>query len=102
MLADCRLPFRGNRAIRKALEPQTGEFLEGRQVYLDTNDNGVFDAGVDPLAPPTSATGDYFFTGLGTIDYVVRVITGPGESTSTPLGNEFNTLHRKARCKPDS
>src|SRR5206468_1574945 len=70
---------------------QTGEpYLAGRQVYIDANDNGIYNAGTDILASqPTSSTGDYFFTGLGATNFVVRVITNTGELTSTPVGNSF-------------
>jgi hypothetical protein len=58
-------------------------------MYLDINDNGIYDAG-DVLAPQlTTATGNYFFTGLGATNYVVRLVTNPGELTSTPVGNAF-------------
>ncbi|MEX2168320.1 MAG: S8 family serine peptidase [Pirellulales bacterium] len=80
----------GERQDQNEGDPVTEPFLQGRQVYLDVNDNGDFNAGVDILATqPTSATGDYFFTGLGATNFAVRVVTNPGELTSNLVGNSF-------------
>ena len=71
---------------------QSGEApLVGRRVYLDTNDNGVFDFGVD-IEDLTDASGQYQFINLGATDFVVRVDTNPGETTTSPLGNSFAGL----------
>jgi subtilisin family serine protease/6-phosphogluconolactonase (cycloisomerase 2 family) len=72
--------------VRQENEP----FLAGRQVYLDVNDNGVFDDGIDTLANGlTTATGNYAFTGLGVANHVLRLITLPGEQTTNPVGNRY-------------
>ena len=73
---------------------QPGEApLAGRRVYLDTNDNAQFDPGVDVAAPNlTDANGQYQFINLSAADFVVRVDTNPGETTTSPLGNTFAGL----------
>jgi subtilisin family serine protease/6-phosphogluconolactonase (cycloisomerase 2 family) len=76
--------------VRQDSGPNIEPFLVGRQVYLDVNDNGAYNAGVDLLAPAlTSTTGNYAFTGLGAANFVVRIIANAGELTSTPVGNTF-------------
>ncbi|WP_197526815.1 S8 family serine peptidase [Pirellulimonas nuda] len=69
--------------------PDSGEELANRQVYLDVNDNGVR----EPSEPvrTTTATGAYSFTGLGATNYVVRLVTTPGESLAGLQGNAFST-----------
>ena len=76
-------------------------FLAGRQVYLDVNDNGAYNPGVDiPAGQLTSATGNYFFVGLGATNAAVRVVTSPGELTSTPVGNSFTKQSLNTGANP--
>lgn len=64
--------------------------LAGRQVYLDVDDNGQFDAGIDTLAnQPTDVAGNYSFPAVFNGNFAVRLLVNPGESTRTPIGNRF-------------
>jgi subtilisin family serine protease len=70
--------------IRQANEP----LLIGRRVYLDVNDNGVYDTGVD-LSTFSSAGGIYTFNNLGAANFVIRVEAESDELTTTTKGNRF-------------
>jgi uncharacterized repeat protein (TIGR01451 family) len=58
--------------------------LEGWTVYLDDNDNGVFDFG--ERWDVSDSTGNYVFTGLGKDTYRVREVLQPGwiQTTADP------------------
>lgn len=58
--------------------------LPGRQVFIDLNNNGVFNSGVD-IATTTDGTGTFNFTGLTAGTYKVYLTLNPGEvQTGTP------------------
>ena len=67
-------------------------------MYLDVNDDGDFDAGVDvPASQLTSATGSYLFAGLGSTNAAVRLVTNPGELTRPPVGNDLRISCKHGR-----
>lgn len=57
--------------------------LPGREVYLDTNKDGIFEAG-EPFAV-TNSSGQYSFMGLAPGPYEVRQIVPPGFIQTQPL-----------------
>jgi hypothetical protein len=66
--------------------------LAGRTVYLDANDNRIFDAGdvsTTSYMPQAQETSNYTFTGLGATNYVVRLAPLEGETVTSPPGNIF-------------
>lgn len=70
--------------------PEPG--LAGISIYLDTNNNSVFDAGEpiqitaidDPSTPDIDETGQYAFTGLPVGTYIVREIVSEGLRQTFP------------------
>jgi hypothetical protein len=61
-------------------------------VYLDLNDNGRFDRGID-VSTRTNAAGDYYFTRLRPGGYVVRTVIPAATEVTTPdAGNYAVTL----------
>lgn len=73
-------------AIDGTLLSNTGTPLSGRQVFLDTNDNGVFDSG-EPTTT-TVSSGDYSFTGLAAGTYHVVQVPNAGDTVTTPSTGE--------------
>lgn len=74
--------------------------LSGRQVFLDTNDNGVFDGG-EPTTT-TDSFGDFTFTGLAAGTYHVVQVPNTGDTLTTPgtgeqdvtvVGNQNSTAN---------
>jgi len=69
----------------------TGETgLDNRTVYLDNNNNSVFDAG--DLQAFNSGSGNYQFNGLPAGTYTVRVQTPDGTSVTTPVGGSSSIV----------
>jgi 6-phosphogluconolactonase (cycloisomerase 2 family) len=64
--------------------------VSGRTVYLDVNDNGIFDGSDLSTTTSTSPAGFYAFGGLRSSNYVVRMVPSANESMSNPLGNTFH------------
>ncbi len=64
--------------------------LEGWTVYLDSNDNGQFDDGVDP-STVTDSQGDYWLTDLDGGTYTVAVELPTGWEPSLPAAAEGGT-----------
>ena len=64
------------------------EFLEGWRVYLDANDNGVYDAHLNEPSQITDVNGAYTFTGLRPGTYVVaqQVPAGWEQTFPGPAG----------------
>jgi subtilisin family serine protease/6-phosphogluconolactonase (cycloisomerase 2 family) len=75
-------------------------FLAGRQVYLDINDNGVFNPGIDIGPVTTSAGGNYLFDGLGATNYAVRLVMNAYETTVNSKGNSFAKLTLNTGANP--
>jgi hypothetical protein len=73
-------------AISGTIQSTTGTLLSGRQVFLDTNDNGVFDSG-EPTTT-TDSSGDYSFTGLAAGSYHVVQVPSSGDTVTTPSSGE--------------
>ena len=72
----------------------TGEQgLAGRMVFIDLNDNGVFDNVTEQGLPEplvmTDGSGNYQFENLPAGSYVVRMVSLEGEQLVAPLGNEL-------------
>jgi hypothetical protein len=77
-------------ANKNGLKDASESYLAGKWVYLDVNDNGVYNAGVDIRATGvTTADGLYSFTDLGAANFVVRVELNASELTTTAVGNSF-------------
>ena len=78
-------------------EPKGDVFLPGWQVYLDLNNNGIWDVGEpqtttladDPTTADVDETGHYEFTGLLPGTYVVREVPQAGYVQSLPGGQEL-------------
>ena len=73
--------------------------LQGRTVYIDSNDNGVLDSG-EPTAV-TDSSGNYFFSGLTAVTYEVRLylpsgLTATAGSQSVTLNSGVNGLYTYA------
>ncbi len=60
--------------------------LSGRQVFLDTNDNGTFDTG-EPTTT-TDSSGYFTFTGLAAGTYHVVQVPNTGDTLTTPSTGE--------------
>jgi len=60
----------------------TGAPLAGQHLWLDLNNNGLYDPG-EPTAT-TDSSGNYFFVNLPAENYTVRQYASPGESVTTP------------------
>jgi subtilisin family serine protease len=71
--------------------------LGGRTVYLDLNDNGIYEPAIDvgtettihPQGFPGDVGGFYSFDGLGARNFVVRLDVADGELTANPAGNAY-------------
>lgn len=69
-------------------EPTSGD----QDVYIDINNNGLFDAGVDAL--PRQVSGAYEFTNLTLASHEVRLRRSNEFQQTTPLGNSFESFTR--------
>src|SRR5579862_7662411 len=63
--------------VKQATEAPLG----GTQVFLDLNNNGVFNAGEPSVL--SNLVGDYVFTGLAPGNYVVGAVTPAGDKLTT-------------------
>jgi hypothetical protein len=72
--------------------------LGGRTVFLDLNDNGIYEPAIDvgtqttvhPAGFPGDVGGFYSFDGLGARNFVVRLVASSGELTANPAGNAYS------------
>jgi protocatechuate 3,4-dioxygenase beta subunit len=62
--------------------------LSGWTVFLDTNNNGIFDAGADPTAV-SGSNGNYSFTNLSPGTYHVLVSTPDGWRQTQPFSGSY-------------
>lgn len=78
----------------------TDPALEGRTVFLDTNENGVFDDGLDPTT--TSASdGTYSLTGLRPGTFFVGQVLPDGWRQSFPQDELHEITVRSGESAPD-
>ena len=68
--------------------------LAGRELYLDLNNNGVFDS--SDYYVKTSASGAFTFANLAPGTYTVREVLPAGAHLTAPAGDFFTVQRRRA------
>jgi GH25 family lysozyme M1 (1,4-beta-N-acetylmuramidase) len=62
--------------------------LSAWRIYIDTNSNGLFDAG--ETSTLTNSSGNWSLSNLKTGSYTIRVVVQSGFTLTTPSGGSFN------------